>query len=167
MHEFDVKDSSYDINNELQEVNIDVNGVLRGVHYFLPQLLKKSSGGTIMNVSSGLALVPFPGAPVYSATKAFVHSYTTSLRIQLANTNVKVVELLPPGVETPMTDGPIRDRAKEAGFTLMPVDEFVAVVRAELNANKEEIFPGDSYSMSIMARVAPSFLLGQMSKDIN
>ena len=50
----------------------------------------------IMNVSSGLAFVPLPISPVYCATKAGLHSFTESLRVQLKNTKVKVFELAPP-----------------------------------------------------------------------
>jgi NADP-dependent 3-hydroxy acid dehydrogenase YdfG len=49
-----------------------------------------------VNVSSGLAWVPYPAAPVYSGAKAFVHAWTVSLREQLKDTSVRVVELLPP-----------------------------------------------------------------------
>jgi len=56
----------------------------------------------IVNVSSGLAFVPIPIAPVYCATKAALHSFSQSLRAQLAGTGVTVVELAPPGVETPL-----------------------------------------------------------------
>jgi len=49
-----------------------------------------------MNVSSGLAFVPLPISPVYCATKAGLHSFTESLRVQLRNTKVKVFDLAPP-----------------------------------------------------------------------
>ena len=53
-----------------------------------------------MTVSSGLAFVPMTATPTYSATKAAVHSYTQSLRVQLAETPVQVIELVPPAVQT-------------------------------------------------------------------
>ena len=57
----------------------------------------------MINVSSGLAFVPLPAAPIYSATKAAIHSYTQSLRFQLEETGVEVIELMPPAVKTDMT----------------------------------------------------------------
>ena len=54
----------------------------------------------IMNVSSGLAFVPLPLTPTYCATKAAIHSYTVSLRVQLRGTEVQVLELIPPAVQT-------------------------------------------------------------------
>ncbi len=54
----------------------------------------------ILNVSSGLAFVPLPLTPTYCATKAAIHSYTESPRVQLADTGVQVVDLIAPGVQT-------------------------------------------------------------------
>src|SRR5258705_11552987 len=59
------------------------------VKQFLPHL-KTKSAAAIMNVSSGLAFVPLPISPVYCATKAGLHSFTESLRVQLKNIKVKV-----------------------------------------------------------------------------
>ena len=161
LHMFDIKDASYDINKEFQEVNIDINGVIRGVHYFLPMLLKKEKA-MIMNVSSAIAYMPMADAPVYSATKAFVHSYTQSLRVKLKDDkNITVFELLPPMVDTPMTTDFTFEKTK--GFTKMPVDEFVAAVRNGIDNGQEEITPGDARMMYWMSRLAPTFLFNQIN----
>ena len=55
---------------------------------------------TILNVGSGLAHVPLAAFPTYSASKAFIHSYTQSLRYQLERTSVRVLEMIPPAVQT-------------------------------------------------------------------
>jgi NAD(P)-dependent dehydrogenase (short-subunit alcohol dehydrogenase family) len=52
----------------------------------------------IMNVTSGLAFVPLPATPTYNAAKAALHSFSESLRVQLADTSVQVIEVAPPGV---------------------------------------------------------------------
>ena len=75
----------------------------------------------IINVSSGLAFVPLPIAPTYSATKAAIHSYTQSLRVQLAGTGVQVVELIPPGVQTDLMDQAARNQG-------MPLPAFLTEV---------------------------------------
>jgi uncharacterized oxidoreductase len=54
-------------------------------------------------MSSALAFVPLPCTPIYSATKAAIHSYTQSLRFQLEEAGVEVIEIMPPAVKTDMT----------------------------------------------------------------
>jgi uncharacterized oxidoreductase len=73
---------------------------------------------TIINVSSGLAFVPRADSPTYCATKAAVHSYTQSLRYQLRNTSVQVIEIIPPYVQTDMA-GPTADPRA------MPLKDFI------------------------------------------
>jgi uncharacterized oxidoreductase len=75
---------------------------------------------TIMTVSSGLAFVPMAMTPTYCATKAFIHSYTQSLRYQLKNTAIQVIELIPPYVQTELM-GLAQARDPNA----MPLQEFV------------------------------------------
>jgi uncharacterized oxidoreductase len=54
----------------------------------------------IINITSGLAFVPAPFAPVYAATKAALHSFTMALRTELEDTPIRVVEIVPPVVDT-------------------------------------------------------------------
>jgi uncharacterized oxidoreductase len=74
-------------------------GPVRLTAALLPLLLKQPQA-TIMTVSSGLAFVPMATTPAYCATKAAIHSYTQSLRYQLKDTSVEVLELIPPYVQT-------------------------------------------------------------------
>ncbi|SKB29316.1 SDR family oxidoreductase [Sphingopyxis flava] len=84
---------------------------------------------TIVNLTSGLAFVPLPRAPTYSATKAALHSYTQALRVQLEG-KVEVIELAPPAVRTELTPGqsarenymPLGDFADEA-MTLFALEQ--------------------------------------------
>mgnify|MGYP001241433273 CR=1 FL=1 len=78
-------------------------------HAFLPHLLHREEAA-IVNVTSGLALVPKQTAAMYCASKAALHSFSKTLRWQLEDTRVKVFEVLPPVVDTAMTAG--RGRAK-------------------------------------------------------
>ena len=75
-------------------------GTIRVIDAFTPHLLARGSG-TILTVSSGIAFLPFPLMATYGASKAGVHSYTESLRAQLAGTGIEVAELVPPAVATP------------------------------------------------------------------
>ena len=72
---------------------------IRLVSAFVPFLATRPDA-VIMNVSSGLAFVPLPITPTYNATKAAIHSFTESLRVQLADTSIQVQELIPPAVRT-------------------------------------------------------------------
>jgi uncharacterized oxidoreductase len=74
-------------------------GTIRVIDAFTPHLIARGSG-TILTVSSGIAFLPFPLMPTYGASKAGVHSYTESLRAQLAGTGIEVAELVPPAVAT-------------------------------------------------------------------
>ena len=62
--------------------------------------LEKQKDAVIANVSSGLAFTPMAAAPVYCATKAAIHSFTMSLRYQLLESGIKVIEIAPPAVNT-------------------------------------------------------------------
>lgn len=85
-------------------ISTNLLGPVRLTAALLPHL-QKQSASTIINVSSGLAFVPFPVTPTYSATKAALHSYTVSLRVQLQGTPVEIIEIIPPAVATDLTPG--------------------------------------------------------------
>jgi uncharacterized oxidoreductase len=84
------------------EVNLKAPIILSAL--FIPLLLQQKEAA-IINVSSGLAFVPIASMPIYCATKAAIHSYCISLRYQLRNTPIKVLELIPPTVDTELDKG--------------------------------------------------------------
>jgi short-subunit dehydrogenase involved in D-alanine esterification of teichoic acids len=75
-----------------------------------------------MTVSSGLAFTPLRVTPSYNASKAAIHQLTESIRLQLSDTNVQVMELVPPAVRTALMPG-----QQESEFA-MPLDDFIAEV---------------------------------------
>src|SRR5437773_6554617 len=97
----DLKVPAADLDGLMAEVNINVAGVIRMNSAFIDILT--ANKGTVINVSSALAFVPLPSAPIYSATKAAVHAYTQSLRFQLEDTGVEVMQLMPPVVKTDLS----------------------------------------------------------------
>jgi uncharacterized oxidoreductase len=146
-----------------RELDLGLSGPVQMVQAFLPHL-KSRPNALIVNVSSGLAFVPFPLSPVYSATKAGIHAFTRCLRVQLKGSNVAVVELAPPGVETKLFRGEFEQEMK--GQKAMPVDVLVAKAIAGIQAGKTEIRPGLSNVLYLMSRLAPSLPFGQMAKMV-
>jgi uncharacterized oxidoreductase len=93
---------------------------------------------TIINVTSGLAFVPVSGAPVYCGTKAFLRSFTLSLRHSLKSTGIEVIELIPPAISTDISGGKNRDMGYPS------VDEFVTSIFQQLQEGKTELTFGTS-----------------------
>src|SRR5207253_8858872 len=105
-----------DLAGIMAEMNVNVGGVISTTSAFIDIL--KANKGTVINTSSALAFVPLPSAPIYSATKAAIHSYTQSLRFQLEETGVEVVELMPPVVKTDLA----ADITEGDGVTVITTD---------------------------------------------
>ena len=147
-----------------REIASNLSGPVQMVQQFLPHLLTQP-GALIVNVSSGLAFLPFPAAPIYCAAKAALHAFTQSLRVQLQGTGVTVVELAPPGTETPLFRGEFEREMK--GEKAMDPKELVRRAIAGIERGKLEIRPGVANALRIMSRVAPSFMLKQMIKLSN
>jgi len=146
-----------DLAGLMAEVNINVGGVIGMTSAFIDILT--ANKGTVINVSSGLAFVPLPAAPIYSATKAAIHSYTQSLRFQLEETGVEVIDLMPPAVKTDMTT-----ELAEGGGTVISTDELVKQSFALLRAGAIEIRPGQSKQLAFLRRLAPDFINRQLWK---
>jgi uncharacterized oxidoreductase len=85
-------------------IQTNVLGPIRLIAAFIEQL-QSQPDSTIVTVSSGLAFAPLRATPTYNASKAAIHMLSESLRLQLADTSVKVVELVPPPVPTQLTPG--------------------------------------------------------------
>ncbi len=147
-----------DLDALMQEMDINVGGVIRMSSAFVDVLA--ANKGTIINVSSALAFVPLPSAPIYSATKAAVHAYTQSLRFQLEEAGVEVIDLMPPGVKTDLT---VEMQQGEA-IALMSTDELIKQSFAGFRAGKLEIRPGQSNLLAWMRRLAPDFINRQLWK---
>ena len=133
-------------------------GPLRLTAALLP-LLQSQPQSTIMTVSSGLAFVPMAMTPTYCATKAAIHSWTQSLRRQLRNTSVEVLEIIPPYVQTELMGAhqtsdpnamPLAEYIEETMALLEnpPASGEILVQRvhplryAETNGNYDQVFNG-------------------------
>lgn len=98
----------------------------------LLQHLKQQTKATVMNVTSGLAFTPLALTPTYCATKAAIHSWSISLRYQLRNTSVEVLELTPPYVQTELTGQRQANDPKA-----MPLSDYIAEVLEIISSQPE------------------------------
>jgi uncharacterized oxidoreductase len=130
--------SDYDINAPIdladndRVIFLNVNAPVHLITHLLPSLRARPEAA-IVNVTSGLAIAPRGGGPIYCATKAALRSFTMALRHQLKGSNIHVIEALPPVVETQMTAG--RDGSK-----MSPAECARQIIRAiETNANEANV----------------------------
>jgi uncharacterized oxidoreductase len=92
---------------------------------------------TIINVTSGLAFIPAAKMPVYCATKAFLRSFTLSLRQLLKANNIEVIEMIPPALNTDLGGKGLHDFAP-------PVSAFIESVFNQMKEGKTELTFGTS-----------------------
>ena len=118
-----------------QEIAINLEAPIHLSRLFIPHLLEQERPA-IVNITSGLAFSPLAGVPVYCATKAALRSFTLSLRHQLAQTPIRVVEVVPPAVNTDLGGPGLHTFG-------VPVAEFADHVMARLREGVLEI-PYDS-----------------------
>ena len=165
MRKIDLQKASLNLEDVTREIEINLKGTIWMDLQFLPHL-KRQANGAIVNVSSGLAFVPMPISPVYSASKAAIHAFTLSLRVQLKNTSVKVFELVPPGTDTPLLRG---DFTQEDVGSVKPMSVEMLAKRtmAGLKKNVLEIRPGVANTLKLGSRIAPTFMLNQIGKSVD
>jgi uncharacterized oxidoreductase len=115
-------------------ITTNLLGPIRLTAAMLPQL-KKQPHATIITVSSGLGFIPLALTPTYCATKAAIHSWTESLRYQLKSTDIEVVELVPPYVQTELMGS-----QQAADPRAMPLkdylDEVINIIKTQPNATE-------------------------------
>ena len=111
-------------------VETNITGPLRLVSAFIEHLQTRADA-TLVTVSSGLAFTPLAVTPTYNGSKAFIHQFSESIRLQLAGTSVRVVELVPPAVQTELLPG-----GSENGH-YMPLDAYADEVMALLESQTD------------------------------
>lgn len=140
------KDGQNKIENEIR---INLISPMQITYGLLPLLTSKQKSA-IINVSSVLAFAPKKSAPIYCATKAAIHNGTKALRYQLENTSVKIFEIIPPLVETTMTEG----RGKGKILPEQLVNEFIF----DFKNDKFESSIGKTKLLRCIQRISPKFV---------
>jgi uncharacterized oxidoreductase len=124
-------------------------------------LLRQNKKSAIVNVSSGLAYLPMPSVPIYSATKAALHSFSISLRVQLKPYAIEVFEVLPPVVDTNM---PQKLTGSGKSGKKMSVEKCVEAIIKGFKNNRYEIRVGDNKLLYWVSRLMPSYAQGILNK---
>ncbi|HEV2569355.1 SDR family oxidoreductase [Sphingomonas sp.] len=139
--------TDFDLDKTDQAIFLNLNAPMHLIAAFLPTLRERPEAA-IVNVTSGLAIAPRAGGPVYCATKAGLRSFTQALRHQLKDTRITVIEALPPVVDTRMT-------AENPRKKMAPADCAAEIVRA-IETNKAEAFIGATKLLRVVSELSPA-----------
>jgi uncharacterized oxidoreductase len=139
-----------------EEITINLEAPIHLSMLFVPQLVKQANP-VILNVTSVLAFVPLVIAPIYSATKAALRSFTLSLRQQLIDTPISVIEIIPPAVNT--------DLGGKGLHTFgVDVDEFTNAIVKQLERGQIEVSYGSATESSQASKEQLDLIFRQMNQ---
>lgn len=141
------------------EIAINLEAPVHLSRLFIPHLSRQANAA-ILNVTSGLSFAPLANVPVYCATKAALHSFTISLRHQLAATSIEVVEIIPPAVDTDLGGVGLHTFGVDA-------DEFADAVFEGLKRGDAEIAYGTALTSSRASREEADEISRQMNARFN
>ena len=148
-------DAETDWDTRRQELVINVEAPIHLATLLVPHL-RQQAGAAIINITSGLSFAPAAFVPIYSATKAALHSFTLSLRQQLLPTGIAVLEIVPPAVDTDLGGPGLHTFG-------VPVDAFADSVLARLAAGEQEV----GYGTSEVSRLASRAELDEQFQVMN
>jgi uncharacterized oxidoreductase len=138
------------------EIRSNLDGAIHLIAGVLPGL-KAAGKGSIVIVSSGYGLAPATRAPIYSASKAALHSLSKSLRWQLAPLNIAVTEVAPPVVDTPSV--------AHRNVPKMSAKDVAEQTLAAASKGVREVYPGQARMLPLLLRVSPSFAENLVAKS--
>jgi uncharacterized oxidoreductase len=143
----DFREAAPDLADNDRSIFLNLNAPVHLITHLMDRL-KSRPEAMIVNTTSGLAIAPRAGGPIYCATKAGLRSYTLALRAQLKNTHIHVLEVLPPVVETKMTAG-------RGSKKMSPQDCAAEIVRA-MEANAKEANVGMVKILRLVYSISPA-----------
>lgn len=157
----DFKKGTSELFSGEDEIEINLKAYVYLSAYFIPEFMKQKESA-IINISSGLGFIPLTIVPIYSATKAAIHSFTMSLRHQLKNTSIKVFEIIPPTVDTELDKG-ARDRRGQQDRGISP-DEVAKAAVSGLEKDEYEIAVGRADNLRAGSRNNPEEIFGNTNR---
>ena len=140
------------------ELDLDLHAPLHFCIALLDHLISRPEAA-IVNITSGLVYAPYSGAPAYSAAKGGLQAFTKSLRWQTRHTGLNVVEVLPPAVDTDMTEG-------FEGLKIKPTTVADAVVRT-LKRDRSEARVGPAKALYALSRLAPKAAFTMINRELD
>ncbi len=142
---------------EMGEVEFATNvmGPIRLIKTLIP-LLSQNPRPAVVNITTGLIYAPKAAYPFYNATKAALHAFTQTLRLQAQGLPVKIVEVMLPAMDTPWHEG-------NPPAIAIPVEKAVAEMVRGLEKDKPEIRVGGVKLLYLLARIAPGFALRKIN----
>jgi uncharacterized oxidoreductase len=151
----DFKEPNY-ISNLEAEIATNLLAPITLIHQLL-HVLEKQSNATIINVTTGYVFIPSAQSSSYSATKSGLRAFTQGLRFMLRNSSIRVVEVIPPAVDTQMN--------KNTNVSKITPARFSQKVFKALVDGQDEIVVGVSKVAKILSRLAPKFGFNKMNTD--
>lgn len=139
------------------EIRTNYVGPIVLTKLFLP-LLEKNPNPSIIYITTGLVYSPKAAYPIYSSTKAGLHSFVQTLRIQLKTSNIKIVEVLMSAVDTPFHNG----NPPKISIT---AEKAVSEMMRGLEKGKQEIRIGGVKLLYLVSRIVPSFALRKINEQ--
>jgi len=156
---------------ERQEVNtlyellqVNLAGPIHLTRRFLPEMLKRGSG-KIVNNASIIGHAPFPGATAYAASKTGLHGFTESLRRELDETEISVLELVTPGVDTDMMNqvqSELEEHSDTSSWDHVDPDDWAEKVTKAIEGDDDELKPGGGERL---AQLLPKSILDRAARS--
>lgn len=143
----DFREAAPDLADNDRCIWLNLNAPVHLITHLMDRL-KARPEAMIVNTTSGLAIAPRAGGPIYCATKAGLRSYTMALREQLKGTNIHVLEVLPPVVETKMTAG--------RGSKKMSPQDCAAQIVDAMESNAKEANVGMVKILRLVESISPA-----------
>lgn len=149
--------SSEDLVSIKTDIAVNLLAPIELVAELMP-VISKQPAPLIINMNSPAGIVAVAQVPIYSATKAALHSYTLSLRHHLKDSGVRVVEVFPPGVDTPMTANTARKQ--------ISAQSFVSQLLRALEKGGDEIWIGEARAVRWLARFSRRGLFQLINRQL-
>lgn len=160
--ETDLLSDTFDFESVQEQLTTDLYAPIELSLRFLPRL-RQQSNAALVNVSSGLVYSPAASAPIYAAAKAGIHAFTQAARYQLRDTDVKVVEVLPPTVDTNLN----KDLDLEAAGGAISPEEAAEAILKGLADDTTEIRIGQVKWLYLGSRIAPGFVNRKLNEQVD